>query len=289
MITVVTPTYNREALLRRLYASLKEQCFEEFTWLIVDDGSTDNTSEFIRSIINSSSFTIKYYQKTNGGKHTALNYAFDKIKQGWVFFVDSDDYLRKDALENLSLSIRNVENEKVIVFQKMYPDGKYMCQEFPEGIVSLIKLIESGVSGDKSEIYHSSLFEKFRFPVFDGENFMAESPMHLALCDAEKIKCINYPLTICEYLPGGLSESSFYNRLKNIDSTLFVYDYQYLYFKRHGNFRMSARAAVNWWRFKILTNRSIKGSAVSVFYFFPALVVCFKDIVSERYRGIFNK
>lgn len=289
MITIVTPTFNREHLLRRLYASLEKQCFKYFTWLVIDDGSTDNTSKFINSIINVASFKVEYYQKTNGGKHSALNYAFDKVNLGWVFFVDSDDYLTEEALATLSSSICNLENEKVLVFHKMYPDGKYMCQEFPQGIDSLNNLISSGVSGDKSEIYHSSLLGKFRFPIFDGEKFMAESPMHLALCDSERIKCVNYPLTICEYLSDGLSENSFYNRLKNINSTLFVYGYQYFYFKEHSSVKMAARAAVNWWRFKLLSGHSLKGNAVPFFYIIPALVMCIKDVASGRFRGIFNK
>ena len=277
MITVVTPTYNRKELIGRLYSSLECQHFKEFTWLIVDDGSTDGTKEFIGEIRSTATFNIEYLNKGNGGKHTALNIAFDRIKTGWAFFVDSDDYLVDDALLTLSSCLNSLDDEKVVIFQKMFPDGRYMCNPFPTGVNKLSDLIKQGVIGDKSEIYHSSLLDRFRFPVFDTEKFMAESPMHLKFSDGEKIKTVNRPLTICEYLPGGLSESSFHNRLSCIKSTLFVYHFQYEYFRKNALPYLSSRAAINWWRFRILGTCDDSNNNAPLIYIIPALFVSFID------------
>ena len=75
-ITIFTPTYNRAHTLVRTYNSLCQQTCKDFEWLIIDDGSTDNTYEIVQEWIEESDFKIRYIYKENGGKHTALNVAF---------------------------------------------------------------------------------------------------------------------------------------------------------------------------------------------------------------------
>ena len=79
-ITVLTPAYNRGKLLEKLYESLCAQDCKDFEWLIVDDGSTDDTSERVEQMKQTADFPISYHRKENGGKHTALNYAYQFIK-----------------------------------------------------------------------------------------------------------------------------------------------------------------------------------------------------------------
>jgi glycosyltransferase involved in cell wall biosynthesis len=71
--TIFTPTFNREHLLPRLYKSLCEQTYKDFEWLVVDDGSTDNTEILLKKYIAEADFPIRYISKSNGGKHTAIN------------------------------------------------------------------------------------------------------------------------------------------------------------------------------------------------------------------------
>lgn len=84
-ITVLTPAYNRGKLLEKLYESLCAQDCKDFEWLIVDDGSTDDTSERVEQMKQTADFPISYHKKENGGKHTALNYAYQFIKAPLTF------------------------------------------------------------------------------------------------------------------------------------------------------------------------------------------------------------
>ena len=109
MITVLTPSYNRGDLLKNLYQSLIDQIFDDFEWIVVDDGSTDSTSEIITHFKEDKKIVIKYIKQSNGGKHTAIN-AGVKISTGeLIIIVDSDDTLPKDSLliiNNQYLKIR---------------------------------------------------------------------------------------------------------------------------------------------------------------------------------------
>ena len=71
-VTVLTPTYNRAEKLKSLFDSLKKQTSTDFKWMIIDDGSTDDTDIIVNEFKNNSSFEIEYFYKANGGKHTAL-------------------------------------------------------------------------------------------------------------------------------------------------------------------------------------------------------------------------
>ena len=98
MITVFTPTYNRGNLLKRLYDSLCNQSFKDFEWLIVDDGSKDDTETVIANFIAQQKLVINYLKQENGGKHRAINKGVKEAKGEYFFIADSDDRLPKEAL-----------------------------------------------------------------------------------------------------------------------------------------------------------------------------------------------
>ena len=98
-ITVFTPSYNRAELLPRLYQSLKNQTSKNFLWLVIDDGSTDNTKAVVRNWIDSEKdFEIQYIYKENGGLHTAYNEAIAHLETELAVCIDSDDYMPNDAI-----------------------------------------------------------------------------------------------------------------------------------------------------------------------------------------------
>lgn len=97
LITVVTPSYNRFHTLPALYNSLQAQTSKCFEWLIVDDGSTDDTEALVETFIPDN-YKLRYIKKENGGKHTALNVAFLNVYTPLTFIVDSDDVLTPDAI-----------------------------------------------------------------------------------------------------------------------------------------------------------------------------------------------
>lgn len=102
MITVFTPSYNRAYCLPRLYISLKTQTYIDFEWLIIDDGSFDDTEQLVREWLQTPMSFIRYYKQENGGKHRAINRAVALAKGDLFFIVDSDDYLPSDSLKQLS-------------------------------------------------------------------------------------------------------------------------------------------------------------------------------------------
>ena len=101
MLTIFTPTYNRVDLLPRLYQSLIEQTERDFEWLIIDDGSTDKTEEYVNSIIKEKKIHIRYYWQKNSGKQSAHNNAVGLARGEWFFCVDSDDFLESTAVKKL--------------------------------------------------------------------------------------------------------------------------------------------------------------------------------------------
>ncbi|MGC9064033.1 MAG: glycosyltransferase family A protein, partial [bacterium] len=100
-ITLFTPTYNREKLLSRLYESIKRQSFSNFEWIIVDDGSTDNTEQIVESWLKESTFDIRYFYQQNSGKHIAINKGVREARGELFFIIDSDDWLGDDSLQDI--------------------------------------------------------------------------------------------------------------------------------------------------------------------------------------------
>ena len=101
LITIFTPTYNRKEQIKRLYNSLKNQSYKDFEWLIVDDGSTDDTSELVHDFVEEKAILIKYIKQSNGGKHTAYNTALNYAEGKYFFCIDSDDWIGDNFLEKL--------------------------------------------------------------------------------------------------------------------------------------------------------------------------------------------
>ena len=112
MITVLTPTFNRASLLPRLYKSLCKQTYRDFEWLVIDDGSSDHTKEILDQFVEENKISIRYYYKTNGGKHTAINLGLD-VAKGEIFFIaDSDDVLLPDSLSIVNAKFTAIMNDK---------------------------------------------------------------------------------------------------------------------------------------------------------------------------------
>lgn len=223
-VTVFTPAYNRAHLLERLYNSLLAQTDYNFEWLIVDDGSTDNTVEILEKIsANSNPFEIRYIKQQNGGKHRAINRAVPLAKGDLFFIVDSDDYLLPDAVEKLckwSTSLDGKKKYAGISGLLGHEDGSVIGgsgQAEAEYIdAKNTDRKECNLLGDKAEAYFTDILRKYPFPEFDGENFITEEVVWNAIAaDGYYIRWYNTVIYICEYLEGGLTQSG---NKKNIDN-----------------------------------------------------------------------
>ncbi|WP_251920786.1 glycosyltransferase family 2 protein [Leuconostoc citreum] len=189
-ITVLTTTYNRADFLQKLYDSLGNQTDQDFQWLIIDDGSTDNTFEVIEKFLTKQNdFRINYFKKVNGGKHTALNYAHNYITGDVIAIVDSDDILVPEAVSTIRQYWDSVyENEKyaTVVFERINQSGVKLGQ-FPDKIFSGSDLdyrIKKSIVGDFAETIRASIFKSFPFPIYKNkEKFFPEGWLwtHVAL------------------------------------------------------------------------------------------------------------
>ena len=162
-----------------LYKSLCQQTVKDFQWLIIDDGSQDNTCTIVKSMSNAP-FLLEYHYKENGGKHTALNYSHPYIKGDLVFIVDSDDTLTSDAVETILGDWQLYKNKKeigIISYLKGRLDGSSIANSTaPDRYISthLDYRINHNIVGDMAEVIRTDVFQKYPLPVFPGERFMPE-------------------------------------------------------------------------------------------------------------------
>lgn len=260
MITVFTPAYNRENTLPRLYASLLRQTSTNFEWLIVDDGSQDNTSLLVRKWIDENKLVINYLKQENGGKHRAINLGVESAKGDLFFIVDSDDYLTNDSVEFLEKQFSLLEGNIIgLAPRKGYNDKKLVGKPFPkDSFISnhIEKTHILGLNGDLAEVVKTDILRQYKFPDFPGERFCAESLLWNKLAN-EGFKFIysNRLIYICEYLDGGLTANSLQNRRKS--PTYATLLYKELAKSKSLPLRKKIRAYLNYWRFAFFTKRSL--------------------------------
>ncbi len=212
LITIVTPTYNRALHLSKLYGSLVEQHEQNFIWLIIDDGSVDNTHEVVNEYIKNGVIPIKYHRKENGGKHTALNLAIEKTNTELFFIVDSDDYLTSTATAVIQSDweLNRSENLCGISYLRGYSEKRAIGDKFPQnGMIDYFAevRVNQHIRGDKAEVWATKYLKNFRFPVFQGEKFLVESYLWLQISNLAPMLFVNKIIYVTEYLMGGLTRS----------------------------------------------------------------------------------
>lgn len=219
-ITVFTPTYNRGYIIENLYNSLKRQKFYDFEWLVVDDGSVDNTQQlFNKWIKEDNKFNIRYYKTANGGKHRAINYGLDLAKGKLFFIVDSDDYLTDDALQKVNEWENKLDKNKKfagIVGNLGYEEGKTINNPFEEEYLDLDLLQrytyeEKGkkvLDGERAYIFYTDIHRLYKYPEFEGEKFMTEAVVWNRMAhDGYLVRYYNDIIWIFEYLEDGLTKA----------------------------------------------------------------------------------
>lgn len=112
IITLFTPTFNRANFLERLYKIILNQTSDKFVWLVVNDGSTDNTYEVIKKFIEENKIPIKYIHKENGGKHSAFKIALDNCLTEYFLCIDDDDLYEYNSIEFFLKRWEDIRNEK---------------------------------------------------------------------------------------------------------------------------------------------------------------------------------
>lgn len=212
-LTILTPSYNRASLLPRLYESLKKQRCKRFEWLLVDDGSRDDTGLLAKKWQEEKRIKLRYVKKENGGKHTALNMGIARVETKLVFIVDSDDWLPENAVATILRYHEKYKNRTDICgysFLRFYPDGEVNEAFFPENekIDTYVNVrINGHIAGDKAEVFFVDILKKHPFPVYGTERFLPEDFLWVLLSGPYRMVHINECIYISEYLEGGLTKS----------------------------------------------------------------------------------
>jgi glycosyltransferase involved in cell wall biosynthesis len=211
ILTVFTPTYNRAYTLQRCYESLNRQTCKNFTWLIIDDGSEDNTKELVKNWINEGHLTIRYHYQVNQGMHGAHNTAYELINTELNVCIDSDDYMADDSVEKIISFWDKYGNDQVagLVGLDAKHNGEIIGSFLPEKVrVSTLYELYARhkVSGDKKLVYRTDLLKKTpAYPIFPGEKYCPLSYKYLLIDQEFPLLIMNEVLCYVEYLEDGSS------------------------------------------------------------------------------------
>jgi glycosyltransferase involved in cell wall biosynthesis len=219
-ITIFTPTYNRAYTLHKCYDSLKRQTCKDFIWLIIDDGSTDNTKKLVDRWIGENAFDIRYHFQENQGMSGAHNTAYELIDTELNVCIDSDDFMTDDAVEKIVDFWNKNRNANAagIAALNIYTDGQVIGTKFPEQIKSstLFDLYNRhGIKGDKKLVYRTELTKQYPYPVYEGEKYVGLDYKYKKIDLNYKLLMLNEALCVVEYMEDGSSRNMLYQYRRN--------------------------------------------------------------------------
>jgi len=253
-ISIFTAAYNRAKLLNRLFESLLLQSYQNFEWIIVDDGSTDGTEAVVKKFQQADTkFKIRYKKQQNQGKHIAINNGLSEANGDYFYIVDSDDRLPKNALKIINKKVNLIHDQQDIagiVGLKCFFGGEVVGSNFLEKdlICDLFEYrYKHKHKGDRAEVIKTSVFSNFLFPQYLNENFVPESIVWNRLAKEYKLLYFSENIYECEYLVDGLSSKSIQLRGKNPIGILNLYSE--LANTSNLSFKIKLKSFINFWRF----------------------------------------
>ena len=255
MITVFTPTYNRAHLLPRLYESLCRQTFTDFEWVIVDDGSVDNTKGIVNKfLVDSVEFLgIRYFYQENGGKHRAINRGVKEARGELFFIADSDDSLPPDALEQVARvyeTVRGDESFGGVCGYMAHHDGTVIGHGNDAEILdtnSIDLRNKYHVQGDMMEVFRTEVMREFPFPEIPNERFVPEMLVWNRIATKYKLRVFHKVIYYRDYLDGGLTDKIVRIRMQSPVASMMTYAEMTRY---DIPLIQKVKAAVNFWRFR---------------------------------------
>lgn len=267
MITVFTPAYNRAKTIPRLYESLLNQTDKRFEWLIINDGSTDNTDEIVRSYIAEGKIEIRYVRRENWGLSQTVNQGLDLAAGDAFFRVDSDDFITNNAIELINANWSSVENDDKIggvVFLKndisnIHPP---YCP-FTEKVRTTFSdyYYKHGGVGDLAMVMKTNVFRKYKLPKFGEERFCPEGIVWNRISLAYDVIVVPQKIYLCEYCNDGLTSNVRKNLRRNAKgasvffSEMFDHDLNIIHY---------LKSSISFWRIAFLNGKSFNANFRSV-------------------------
>lgn len=259
LLTICTPTYNRAHTLPRLYGSLLNQGSKEFEWLVVDDGSTDDTQSLIQTYCQEGRIAVRYIRKGNGGKPSAVNTGVDHANGAFFICVDSDDWLAEGAFQIIKKRCEQIKDNPLLGgFAGLccLKDGSLLEKPLKKEIVSnTIVMKDKFRAADKAEVFKTRLLKLFKSPLVPGESFIPEAFFADALTTQYPLLYINDILMGKEYLGGGLTDNILRIRVNNPISTCMYYEQRIRLTK---NLKFKCKAVINFLRFSYHAGRPLR-------------------------------
>lgn len=184
-ITIITPTYNRAHTLPIAFEGLKKQTFKDFSWLILDDGSTDNTSEIVENFKNENLFDITYKKDRNRHKFLTVLDGIKMVKSQYFIILDSDDTYPENALEilvNEAEKISNQDNYIGVMGLSADEDGNIVGDQYPnngfDGSIFEMRY-KYKIKGDKNGIFFTKTYQREivgkDFSKYEGKGYIPQS------------------------------------------------------------------------------------------------------------------
>ena len=224
-LTIFTPAYNRAYTLHLGYEALLRQTCQDFEWLIIDDGSTDNTRELVAEWIKENKIPIRYHYQENQGMHGAHNTAYRLITTELNTCIDSDDYMPDDAVEKIVTFWKKYGSNEVAGIIGLDADfqGNIIGTTFTEKQTTLGNFYAQGGKGDKKMIYRTEITNKYpEYPLFKGENYVSLGYKYELIDQDYPLLTLNEVLVKVEYRPDGSSMNMFRQYIKNPQGFAFI-------------------------------------------------------------------
>ncbi len=271
LITVFTPTYNRAKLLPRVYESLCRQTFRDFEWVIVDDGSTDETTLLVSSIKNGqlkiencsfptlceqgldTKISIRSFRQENGGKHRAINRGVKEARGELFLILDSDDTLPERSLELISHYYQQIKDDASfggVCGYMAHHDGTIIGRGNDDEVLdanSIEMRYKYNIQGDMLEVFRTSVMREIPFPEIDGEKFVSEALVWNRIACKYRLRIFHKVVYYRDYLDGGLTDKIVKIRMTSPIASMMTYAELNCY---HIPLVSKVKAAINYWRFR---------------------------------------
>lgn len=224
-LTIFTPAYNRAYTLHLGYEALLRQTCQDFEWLIIDDGSTDNTRELVAGWIKENKIPIRYHYQENQGMHGAHNTAYRLITTELNTCIDSDDYMPDDAVEKIVTFWKKYGSNEVAGIIGLDADfqGNIIGTTFTEEQTTLGGFYAQGGKGDKKMIYRTEIINQYpEYPLFKGEKYVSLGYKYELIDQDYPLLTLNEVLVKVEYRPDGSSMNMFRQYIKNPQGFAFI-------------------------------------------------------------------
>ncbi len=231
-LSILTATYNRGRFLTRLYESIVNNLIDDMDieWLIMDDGSNDDTEEIVSGFNSSKHFEIKFYKQKNQGKMQAINNLMEYVTGELCVECDSDDFFNEGAFRviyNVYKENVDIEDIYAFTFLKYNQDRKNMGKELQNGCITTMfdLYFRNNENGEKALVFMSKIRKQYKYILDKNEKFVTEASMFYRMDEKYKILCVNFPIMVCQYLEDGYTNNSIKQLINNPNGYFSYFEY----------------------------------------------------------------